>query len=91
MEFIISKALSWQIIDGTLYIIDEHTKRMFLLNDVAVFVWNSICNKDSIDTMIKKITSQYTVKEEIVRCDIIELYNDLQTKGLIELKNKEVL
>lgn len=58
--------------------------QIITLNESAVSVWNALVNKEfDIDDVVKVLTDEYDVQEEVARKDAEELVENWKTIGLV--------
>lgn len=86
MKVFFSKHISWQRLNNTVYIIDEITKKRFLLTGVAEDIWLLIKEDYPFIDIVNTLSKKYNVSEDVLVADtnvfIENLYNEnLLTKG----------
>ena len=57
-----------------------------MLNDVSLYIWNSI-EKYSLEDIAINLSNLYNENLDIVRQDLHEMIEILVSEGLIEIKN----
>ena len=86
--FLKNKELVTRKITGELFIVPVRGKladmqRIFTLNPVAEFIWNSLDGKTNIGNIRQSILSNYEVNEQAVDSDILDFIKELLEADLI--------
>ncbi|ORP07442.1 hypothetical protein B7692_04980 [Streptococcus mitis] len=68
------------------FLLNLLSDRTFLLNDVSLYIWNSI-EKYSLEDIAINLSNLYNENLDIVRQDLHEMIEILVSEGLIEIKN----
>ena len=79
--------LAWQNIKklNTVYIMDLKNSKFYYFDGVSSQIWNSIIEKKSKQDIIKTLTKEYAIDEEIINSDVTEFMNDLIGKELLKV------
>ena len=56
---------------------------LFMLNELAAFIWDLLPNADSEEDICKAVLEQYEVEEEDARKDVKEFLEKLRELGII--------
>ena len=59
-------------------------KRVFILNDVAGLVWDSLAGPSEAEDLVSAVVHAFKVEPETARVDVAELLQALQENGLLE-------
>lgn len=78
-----AKNVSWQQLDNIVYIVDEITKKHFILKDIGKKIWILIDYNFSYNEIIDKLSNEYNVSKEILLHDMKDFINDLVSKNLL--------
>ncbi len=57
------------------------------LNEVGAFVWNLIEQPQVVKDIQQKLLQEYEIEASVCTNDLLALLNELQSAGLIEVKN----
>lgn len=87
MKISISKNISWQIYDNIVYILDERTDTMSILENEGFFFWKFMLENGDINYIIKNIVAIYNISEKQARKDITSFIIELREEGLVETKD----
>lgn len=68
------------------FLLNLLSDRTFLLNDVSLYIWNSI-EKYCLEDIAINLSNLYNENLDIVRQDLHEMIEILVSEGLIEIKN----
>ena len=65
-------------------ILDASTAEYYRLNEIAAKVWDLLHEGKSLKTVLHSLLDEYDVPEERLTNDLTSLFNDLQSRGLVE-------
>lgn len=83
-KYIISPHISWQLLMGNLYIIDERTHDMYILEDtISKQLWDAIIIKKDLQEVIRDISKHYQIDEGIVINDCREWIKEMEKIDLL--------
>lgn len=86
-KYSICKHISWQILQGTLYIIDERNQDMYCLKDsFSKLLWNAVYNRQSLKTVIHEFAESCHAEESLVRNDAVEFLDELVSVDIISVE-----
>lgn len=57
--------------------------RLFTLNEVGAFIWESIDGEESVAHILGRIVGRYDVGEESASADLLELLESMERCGMI--------
>jgi len=84
-KYIVSAHISWQFLLDKLYIVDERTQHMYVLEDeVSKRLWNEICAGKNIKEVIKNLSLEYKVEEKIIERDCLEWLEEMKKIEVLE-------
>lgn len=75
-------------LSGEAVILNMNTGTYHGLNEVGAFVWNLIEQPQVVKDIEQKLLQEYEIESSVCTKDLLELLNDLQSAGLIEVKNE---
>lgn len=85
-KYIISPHISWQSLMDKLYIIDECTHKMYVLDDsISKQLWEAIRIEDELQKVIKDISLLYQMDENIVLNDCNEWFKEMENIGILRM------
>lgn len=84
MQIFYSESISWQLLNDNIYIIEERSRQLISLQEVAKDFWLLIREGISLEDIITKLCLQYNEERELIFNDIKELCDDLMKLGLIK-------
>lgn len=59
-------------------------KRVFILNEVAGVVWESLAQPSEIENLVAAVVKAFAVEPATARADVAELLGALEENGLLE-------
>lgn len=84
-KYIIAKSISWQSLMEKIYIIDERTKCMYVLEDeVSKKIWNEIYLRNDLENVIDEMSLKYKVDKNIIEKDCMEWLDEMVKIGALE-------
>lgn len=76
--------ISWQIIVEKIYIIDERSKEIFILEDeLSQKIWLSIYENKDFQNIIVEAVKKYALKEADIKKDCMEWVTDMLQNELL--------
>ena len=57
--------------------------RLFTLNEVGAFIWESIDGEESVEGILNRILDRYDVGEKSASADLVELIESMERCGMI--------
>ena len=85
-----NKHISWQTLDGTLYLTDERDGQLYLLNETGMKMCLALVAGESTESIIQNISEQYAISTQQVTQDFSTLRNDLlQASFIVEVPNEQ--
>jgi len=88
------KNLAWRVIDGDAIVIslddqpDKGGEKIKVFNETATNIWELINGKNSISSMVKKITCEYDIESNHAEASVNAFLKSLLQKKLIEFTGK---
>jgi hypothetical protein len=76
--------LIWRVVDGEAILLDTATGYHFSLDPIGTEIWQSLQASESIDDIVARIARTYAVDTKVVRADVAEFVNELQSARLWE-------
>lgn len=76
--------LIWRVVDGEAILLDTATGYHFSLDPIGTEIWQSLQASESIDDIVARIARTYAVDSNVVRADVAEFVNELQSARLWE-------
>lgn len=70
---------------GEAVVLGVEAGEYFGLNEVAASVWSLVQKPSKVSALCAAISSEYDVSEAECERDVLELLNDLASKGLIDV------
>ena len=77
------KSIAWRTIEGTTFLVNPSTKKMYPLNELGGIIWLYLEELD-YDALAKKICNEFDVNSDIVKLDISDFLESLLAEDLIE-------
>lgn len=74
-------------LEGEAVILNVDTESYFGLDDVGTRFWEELTTSDSIQTAFENLEKEYEVKPDLLRRDLIDLVENLLTKGLLTISD----
>jgi hypothetical protein len=86
MKYTVNKQnSSFRILDGEAVIISSETSYYYSLNKTGTFIWNLLLEEEqSLEEIVKKVSSHYEQASEAIHDKIAELLEDLVREKLVE-------
>lgn len=75
---------AWRTIEGTTYLINPSTKKIFPLDEAGRVIWDSLGEKKDCESLAEIIYNEFDVELETAKKDIREFTEQLLNEGLIE-------
>ncbi len=72
---------------GEAAILDLKSGQYYGLNPVGARIWNLIQEPKSVTEVLHTLLEEYDVESESCERDLLAVLGELETKGLIEVKN----
>ncbi|MDV3348235.1 PqqD family protein [Leptothoe sp. LEGE 181152] len=91
MQFSLDQGLSVtshvlaQDLAGESVLLNIQTEEYFGLDDVGTHMWQTLIEKESIETAIATLQTEYDVEPTLLQHDVETLIDELLTHGLVEL------
>jgi len=79
--------IAWRTIEGTTFLVNPSTKKIFPLNEVGKAVWESLEEKKNGAALAEIISAEFEVDGETAKKDLSEFLDQLLKEGLIEELN----
>ncbi|MEB3826594.1 PqqD family protein [Phormidium sp. CCY1219] len=76
-----------QDLAGESVLLDLQTEQYFGLDDVGTRIWQTLTEKDSIQSAIAALLEEYDVEPEQLRQDVENLIQELLANGLVEISD----
>ncbi|MBM4241893.1 MAG: PqqD family protein [Euryarchaeota archaeon] len=84
VELQMSSSVVSGIFDDVIWLYQADTKQVYTLEGVSAQIWSVLVVYGNIESTVKYLTGQYTVKENILRRDVHGLVDYLLAKGILE-------
>jgi len=82
----ICKWISWQIYDNCVYIIDERTEYIFLLDDIAYEFWIYLIKCETIKKSLINLKNKFNfVSDKFIQKDFIDFVKVLANQEIVEV------
>lgn len=81
--------ISWQVLDGNLYITDERDSGQFILNSVTMKICLALIKGELTSKIAKDIANEYAVDENWIIGEIKKLIDDLLQASIFLEGNNE--
>ena len=59
------------------------SRGMFILNELAAFIWDRLEQAETEADLVRAVTEEYEVAEEIAAADVHEFVEKLRTLGVV--------
>ena len=82
----VPKHVEFTSVEGEFVLVDLKRGTYFGLDEIASRAWELLRQNGSVDMTLAVMTNEYVVSPEVIRKDILELVQKLETKGLIDLR-----
>lgn len=76
-----------QDLAGESVLLDLETEQYFGLDDVGTRIWQTLTEKDSIQSAIAALLEEYDVEPEQLQQDVKNLIQELLANGLVEISD----
>lgn len=76
-----------QDLAGESVLLNLQTEEYYGLDDVGTRIWQTLTEKDSIQTAIDALLLEYKVEAEQLRQDVDNLIAELLANGLVEVRD----
>lgn len=83
------KNISWQVLDGNLYITDERDSGQFILNTITMRICLALIKGESIEIIAKNVAKKYSADEHRILDEIKKLIDDLLQASIFTEENNE--
>lgn len=81
--------ISWQVLDGNMYITDERDSGQFVLNNLSTMICLALTKGESVEMIAKKTAEEYSADEYRVLDEIKKLIDDLLKASIFtEVRNE---
>ena len=80
-----SEGISWRMIDGKAFLLNEEGMKMHLLNKVGSLIWEYSTGGVNIQNIITKIIDRFDVGEDLAQRDAIEFIEKLVDQKILTL------
>lgn len=78
-----SKHISWQLIEETIYIVDENTCKIYSLKNVAKDIWLAIRDISSVNEIMDVVSERYNISKDIFISDMNDFIKSLISTNLL--------
>lgn len=79
------KVLSTDI-DDEMVLLDMKSEKYFGFDEVGASIWQAIQRNESLTEVYEILIAEYRVKPEILKKDLLDFINQLEERGVINLK-----
>lgn len=76
-----------QDLAGESVLLNIQTEQYFSLDDIGTQMWQTLIEKDSIQTAIDALQVEYNVEPELLQKDVKNLIEELLANELVEVSN----
>ena len=76
-----------QDLAGESVLLNLQTEEYFGLDDVGTRIWQTLTEKESVQTAINALQAEYEVEPEQLRQDVENLIAELLANGLVEISD----
>ena len=84
------KDAGWRVVDKETVILNMKTSYYYTLSDTGTKIWRLFNGKNTLEQIVKKIASDYSVPEKNVEKDISKLVNELKKENLVETSSTPI-
>ncbi len=85
----VPQSVLFQTVDGGVVLLDIVSGDYYGLNEVGSRIWTLLQEGRSPGEVLRVLLSDYSLPEEDLRSDIQQFLQQLQTKGLIHLNERD--
>ena len=79
--------VAWRVIEGEAVVVDPRAGITYPLNTVATRCWEMADGSRPVATIISAVIEEFDAPEEQIKQDVEGFIQDLQSKGLLELRS----
>lgn len=76
----------WRNIGGEAVLLNQTNGNYFGLNGVGCSTWEKIDGSRTVAEIVRLLITEYSVEEDILTRDVLELIDKLQGQGLLHLR-----
>jgi len=80
------KVLSTDI-DDEMVLLDMKSEKYFGFDEIGASIWQAIQRNDSLTEVYEILLTEYRVKPEILKNDLLDFVKELEERGVISLKS----
>lgn len=81
--------ISWRIVEDEVIILNLTSGFYYTLTSTGTRMWNLLERNKTTEDIIKIVSDEYGIDRQIVRDDIVYLFNELEKEDLIKGYEKE--
>ena len=74
---------------GEAVILNLRSGEYFSLNDVGTRIWNLIQEPKTVGAVLESVLAEYDVEPDRIERDLLALFENMATNGLIEIENEK--
>lgn len=74
---------------GEAAILNLRSGQYFSLNDVGTRIWNLIQEPKTVGAVLESVLAEYDVEPDRIERDLLALFENMATHGLIEIENEK--
>lgn len=89
MQYFCPITISWQQIGDVVYIFDEESRGIHILEKTAVDFWNLLNQNKTIEEMLEDLVGKYNVSKTILEKDVLEFIETLIQKNILQKRERE--
>lgn len=82
-KYKVNKEIVHQVIDGELVIFDSDNSLLLTLNETATAIFNSLSKEQTIDDIVRLMTSEFDVETKQAKKDTRTLIDELIKKNIV--------
>lgn len=72
-------------LDNALVLVNIDSEKYFSLDEVGAQAWKCIELNMSNDQIVQKLLTEYDIEEEQLKGDLLDLFTELNSAGLVDL------
>lgn len=85
-EIVQTPRLAFRVIDEVGVLVQPKAQLAHMLNPVAAFIWARLKTPASISAIAAAVAEEFSIGEAVALADCREFVEDLQRRGLIEVR-----
>jgi hypothetical protein len=86
-QLVVRPGVVTRAVGSATVLLNTSSGRYFRLDDIGSRAWSLVTSEPSIQTAYETLLGEYTVDPEQLRQDLTALINDLEARGLVDVRH----